>query len=471
MRSSVRRGLEKLNESLGSERGIALPTAVMMVMIVGMLAVALVATSTTGSRQSTRDRSVKRALAAADAGLQVAVYRMNQVRHAENECVAVASDGSLEVRSVGADGWCTMEAEGLGDSASYTYRVSQAINVRQNGQNLVQRKVVATGCVLPGATPQNCLAQNGVKRRTLTVVGSPVGSIFGSRGVLSDKTVRVEENGKIISDVASNEDVIIDNNGEICGNVTYGPPPARFQRAPNAIWRCPNTTATRASSRFLLNPVDGTSARTNNNNRRIGVEDVKTGSVSWDPNTRDLKLDNFSTLTLTGDVYSFCHLQVSNGAELIIASRAAGRPPLRIFIDKPENCNSSIQDRGSVTVDNGASLTNLNSGAATLQMYVVGSPSISTFVRFENNAGTSQNPSGSQRMIVYAPYSTVSVLNNGNFIGAVAAKQVSVKNNGRITFDPNSQEVGDPNTIPLYRRQSWTECKPRNSGSAPDSNC
>ena len=64
-----------------SEAGFALPVAILALFVVAVLAAAAAASAGSGSNQSRRDKAVKRALAAADAGIQTALYRLNKVQH------------------------------------------------------------------------------------------------------------------------------------------------------------------------------------------------------------------------------------------------------------------------------------------------------------------------------------------------------------------------------------------------------
>ena len=61
------------------EQGVAIVIAIATITITAALAVALVAAATTFLHSSTRDASNKRALAAAEAGLSVGIYRFGQV--------------------------------------------------------------------------------------------------------------------------------------------------------------------------------------------------------------------------------------------------------------------------------------------------------------------------------------------------------------------------------------------------------
>ena len=298
---------QRLRSRLRSENAIALPAVLVMLLIISALSTAAVSAATDGASQSVRDRGVKGALAALDGGLHTALYRTNKVPHQANECVTAGADGTLTVTAPAADGWCPQQTEDLGDGASYTYRVSPGTPVVQNGQNLVQRKVVATGCVLAAAGPSQCMANGGVTRRGMADVASLNANLFGAGGVLSKETLTVENNAFVGANVTSNDDVVINNNGEICGNVTYGPSAGDdFVGHNNATFDCPGTSARKASQEFLLNPIDGNGARTNNDNDNFFGTDAMIGSATWDAANRVLRISNGSSVTLTGDTYSFC---------------------------------------------------------------------------------------------------------------------------------------------------------------------
>jgi hypothetical protein len=453
---------------LRSERGIALPWALMLLFVISSLSTVAVSAATTGASQSVKDRGAKQAMAAVDGGLQTALYRANKLPQASNKCVTKGVDGLLAVTDLPVgDTWCPTQTEILGNGESVTYRVSAGTNVVQNGQALAQRKVVATGCVLPDTSPEQCLASaSSVKRRAMTTVASLNAALFGAGGVLSKETLLVENNGYIGSSVASNDSVIIQNNAEICGNVTYGPAAGdAFTMQNNATYDCPGTSARKAQQEFLMNPVQGDGPRTTNHNGNFFTTDTKNGTATWDATNRILRISNNSSVTLTGDTYSFCYLEVMNNAQLIIAPRAAGRPPLRIFIDKPENCAGAGSNKGSVRVENNAAILNQTDDAAMLQLYVEGSTSTATSVLFQNNSGGPDT-----KLVVYAPNSDVTVRNNGNYRGAIAARRVTVENNGSLVWDDRAAAV-TMSTTSVYQRRGWTECSPQSTGPTPDSGC
>src|SRR5205807_180831 len=234
---------------------------------------------------------------------------------------------------------------------------------------------------------------------------------------------------RIDGNVGSNGNISLSNSGTICGNATYGP--GKSFTTANSGSLCPGYSAGAASLPFVLNPVDQGNAATVNDNGRIGVTGpdvlVPSAQTSWNAASRTLSLKNSATLTLTGNVYSFCELDINNNAQLIIGTRAPSAPPLKIYIDAPENC-PGVSGAGSVTLRNGASISNLNVDPTTLQLYVVGSSQTATSVDFQNNF-QEQIP-----MIIYAPQSSVSLENHTTIVGAIAAKTVSLQNNTGITY-------------------------------------
>jgi hypothetical protein len=441
--------------SLGSEQGAVLPLTLLLLLVLATLGTAVAATTIATTHQTGRDRSVKRAIAAADAGVEAALYRINKVTPRQLECVVLGTvaDAALTVEPVQADGWCREQAENLGDGASYSYRVRGGVQMDVNGQNLIQRKIVATGTV------------NGVKRRAATVVGSDTGlTLFGGYGVISLSDITLPNSTSIQGNTASNGNITVAGNAEICGLATVGP--GKTFTTTNSGHLCPGNISNVAEQPFVLNPVDQGTAATVNNNINIGTLDPWTLplKINWSPGNRTLKLGQLSSLTLNGDIYSFCSLEIDNNATLAVGVRAPGRPPLKIFIDAPENC-PGVPNAGSVILRNGGQFTNLNVDPTTIQLYMMGSTTAESSLSFDNNFATAIN------MLIYAPRSTVTFANHTSIVGAVAAKQVNMDNNTTIRWDRRSDGVTVDNLLPHYDRQSYVECSAQSTSLLPDADC
>jgi len=63
MPTSVRSHIHELTRRLRSERGIALPAALMMLLVISALSAVAATAATNGADQATRDKGSKRALA------------------------------------------------------------------------------------------------------------------------------------------------------------------------------------------------------------------------------------------------------------------------------------------------------------------------------------------------------------------------------------------------------------------------
>ena len=154
-------GMNKLRD----ERGIALPVALAVLVMAAGLATIAARTGIVASHQSFRDRNVKSASQATLSALKVAIYRTNLLQPSNTQCVVKdPSTGTLSNAAVQADGWCAPQTETLGDGATYTVRVSQVSTITVTGQQLAERKIVATGTV------------NGVRRRATVTVDAATGT-------------------------------------------------------------------------------------------------------------------------------------------------------------------------------------------------------------------------------------------------------------------------------------------------------
>jgi type II secretory pathway pseudopilin PulG len=440
------------------ERGIALPLALAVLAVVTVLALAAAAAAVTGSHQSFRDRNAKRAFQAAAAGVQTANYRTTLLQPGLQQCVIKdPSTGNLSVGPVQADGWCAPQTESLDDGAAYTQQVSAGTLVVANGQQLVQREIVSTGLV------------NGVKRRVDVRTGAattaqlfPVGYAAVSLGSVSyGNTVTVNGN------LGSNGDIDLSNQATICGNATPGP--GDQVTTANQASVCGGYSTQPATQPFTLDPVDQGQAPTQNSDARItsalagtaaGDSCTTCGNVGWDPDTRVLSLSNNATLTLGGNTYSFCRLDLQNSAQLKIAVNAT----VRIYIDSPEHCGGTA-GMGSVSLQNSSGILNLNSDPTTLQLYMVGSPSIPTTLDFANSFASTM------LIAIYAPYSTVFLRNSVSITGAVAAASVPIQNSSSITYDPRVGNIVGGG-IPVYRStRKWVECSSTPPDTAANSGC
>ena len=157
-------GARAWRRRLACERAIALPTAAMMLMIVLLLAAAAGTAAISASGQSNHDRGTKRAVAAADAGLNTAIYRLNKLEPSSSQlrrrgpAPPPARSGSRDGLVPGGDEPDCGRLDGerdLGDGANYTYEMSAGSNKIVGGQGQQERKIIVTGTANGVSAPRH----------------------------------------------------------------------------------------------------------------------------------------------------------------------------------------------------------------------------------------------------------------------------------------------------------------------------
>jgi hypothetical protein len=449
-----------IRNRLLDERGIAVPVALAILFLVWGLATVSLRGALTAQTQTQRDKNVKRALQAANAGVDAQIYRFNLLQPGSLQCVSLSA-GTLTITALAADGWCAAQTEDLGDNASYSARMSRAIAIRPNGQALVQRSVVSTGY------------SNGVRRRVLTTITAATGEpIFpGGYAGVSLNSLDIGNNVNIAGGLGTNGSVLLKNFAHVCGDTTPGP--GKSLKIQNNAGVCPGYSISPAETPFNMQPVDQGNAATVNDNGRIGDPPstvssdpcTSCSSLDWNPSTRVLSLRNNATLTLGGSVYSLCRLDLDNTAQLKIAARPSGTA-VRIYIDSPEHCGGG-SGMGSVSVRNNASIVNMNADPTTLQLYVVGSTTIGTSVDLSNGLDFATD----MVMAIYAPNSTVTLSNNVRLTGAIAARQLVLQNNASLTYHDRIADITSGSLLRLYRTAEYRECSNDQVTSEVDSGC
>jgi Tfp pilus assembly protein PilX len=428
-----------------------MPITISVLVMAAMLAAVAASSAVTAQRGSTRDRGVKRAVEAADAGLNVAAYRMNKFATVltysgagAKPCVdsSGATLTTVALATSGSPGWCPPQTETLGDGGSFTYRTSDRYAATFAGQAVSQRKIVSTGTV------------NGVSRRAVATVATPSGTPLFSAAVFSEGDLTMENNSLINGTVRSNANITTTSPANICGDAIAGP--GGTVTGGNTCAGYSNSTAT---NKFVLNDVVVATGSGVDGNARLTASDSPSSSPTWSSTARTLAMDGSDQLTLGGNVYVLCNLTMSNSSEIHIPNDGT---PVRVYIDAPENCGGA--GTGNVNFQQSAGFDNTSGNPAMLELYVAGSNTIPTAVTFQNNHDLT--------MVVYAPNSDVTFDNHNTFLGAIAGKTVSIHNNSTITYDSRAQLVAAGDVpLQIYNRLSWVECTPAQTGSTPDSGC
>jgi Tfp pilus assembly protein PilX len=440
---------------IADERGFALLAALMTMVIVAVLAGGAVTMALDTNTQAHTNVKQKQALEAAEAGLQVALYRINMLLPSAGNCVGNA------VSAPSANGTCASSLTSLGNGTSYQYFTTP---------------VLAPGATCVGSTVSNSA---GVSNICITAIGT-VGSVsarseiraaafsavplFPYPGIIGLSGISNSNNVSISGVEASNEQVAASNGSTISGPLELGPQ-GSYSPSNNAS----HPSQVTLTNPIVLSPVAPGNSATVNDDYRISnylnnppspasPYDPSSG-VSFNPTTRSLSMANGASLTLGGGIYNFCSFTTQNNATINLAPGVS----TEIFIDSPQDTGSGCPaGSGTFANWNNATYVNPSNNPTALQIYVYGPDTGSNEVQIRNN--------GVFYGLIYAPTSTVEMSNNSEFYGAIAGQQVTLDNNAQFKW---SSQAGTLNasTQGLYYRTAWAQCTPSYSTAAPMAGC
>lgn len=422
---------------------------VLTVIILGLgLGSAAIMSSIGVQSGSSRDSDSKSALAAADAGMDVAIYRQNTTRTSATQPCVINSGGTLAPGAAAADGWCPEFTGTVGDS-SYSYRVSPWASTGTPATGGVRRnmEVVAIG------------AHDGVSRRlNVGAIARDGAGIFGGFGAVGVDRITISGSAEIgnaanETGVATNGDIY--NDGTLCGDAQVGVGREFFN---DGDW-CEGYSE--GEGMLTLPPVDASNVWTSNSNGRFFGQDAKSGSVSWDATSRTLNMGGNSTLTLGGINYSLCKLEMAGGSNLIVAQGAS----VNIFFHSPEQCGLTGDPVNQLSMTGNPHLgpTSLNPG--DMRLLFVGSDTIATSATLDGNPSA-----GGSDFTLYAPRTDVTLQGDPTYRGAVVGKTLSVIGNAKLLGHPGSLNSNIPVVI-RYDRDRYVECTGAAAQSPPDAYC
>jgi hypothetical protein len=460
---------------LRSERGMAMPV-VLTVMVIGLgFSAATIVASVNALSGATVDQDSKSALAIADAGAQRALVTYNKIDTTDPlPCVVKTGSGSgasynKNTIPSGSTPWCggvggASDPDAKVGNGYFTYWVKPCLfGVSGTGcqpgpgawSKVRQVKIVSQGY------------QDGVMRRVSVVATGIIGSLgnaSNSMKVVGLNGITTDGSSDIDVDLGTNGDVTMLASSSVCGNIQVG----TGHQVVNPSHQCTGYNVTYGN--LTLSPVDITAVNASNSNSRLTNinqpgQDTKTGSgFSWNPTTRVLTLTGNTTVTLGGFSYSLCKLDISGNSQLIMAAGANAK----IYIDSPEACGqASPANQVSVT----GSSTILSTGWDPSQnsydlpaIYMVGSTSRTTTAVFTGNSKLDN------QFALYAPRTDVTLWGNTTYVGSAAGKTLSIGGSAHMVSDPNVPPVGaGGSTYIVYTQNSYVECGP--SGATYDANC
>ena len=482
---------------LRDETGVALATALAILAVLSVTSASLFAVSTRLSNSSTASRDAKRALAAADAGFEAAVFRMNELGDQDvDQCFATAATpaGTGTDPVIGATpaaGECPGVREDMGNGSRYTYYVTPEL---QNGDVCAGLPVNYVDSAGKVTVTQRCVTSvgesNGEVRRTQARVASYIGTqLFPIGGILAINGLTVNNTAIVSGVLGSNGQISLGNNSYVSGGIELGTASTPLPKlGSGSTLGGPITYRSEADGAFVLAPVDmGNTALENDNARITGGQDSGSRVTYTDTaaSPRTLTIANNGSLTLSGDTYNFCKIVLGNGAIVKVAAGAR----VRFFLDSPDrlaqgeagdcvptgmtSADARAAGWGGMMLGQGSNLTAGDPPAGhaiDFQIYMYGYANGTHTVEF-NNAVT-------MRAAIYAPNSNLTWKNTAGITGGVSASTVEFKNSAAFAWDGDSGDgdfsLGDlrTDTVSVYYRMAWKECQRLRSTTAdPESGC
>jgi hypothetical protein len=427
------------------QRGIAVPTALMA--LVASFALASVAVmSTVDVQQGTiRDHDSKEAIAAADAGANIALLRLNRFLPSLSTAhPCIGPSGEYQTAS---GGWCPSTAADQVGNATYSYMIS----AYTEGGPL---NVVSVG-------------DSGTVSRRIDVALSTVKgkSVFADEKLIGQDEITLKGNFKVETDIGTNGSIHQSGgSGTICGDDRHG----IGKEAPT-----PSCSGEIIEENRDLPPVTApANIETENSNcllaqictsgPYVGQVDTYSKKVDknnpWEATPRDINVGSQATLTMNGNDYWVCQINLTAG-QIIMSVQAH----VRIFVDTPQHCGLQA-GATQVTIGGNSNIksSSYNPSQGLFEIpgiYLLGNGKVS----IDGTAGTTND------VMIYAPLSEIELKGNATWIGMMAGRTLTINGNPTFISDSHIKEP-EIDLAGHFQRTRYVECVGA-TASPPNASC
>ncbi|HEX2162072.1 MAG TPA: hypothetical protein VHF88_09665 [Thermoleophilaceae bacterium] len=445
--------------------GVAIVVAIGALGVLLILSTVAFSASSQLSDTSKVDRSARSAFQAAEAGLDVATYRINNLLPLGGGagCVAGVEDAT-------ADGSC-VAGEQLADGASWSYEVTPDLDEENYDEllpggrcagfpiqfdaddldlTLRSRCITATGT----AHGQTRRVQARLALFTGTSSETPGTTLFPVGGIIGLDGVTLSNAAQVSGSVASNGQVELSNAARVTGAAILGPgaPAPDVGNAATigqgTVYRSP------AEGPWVLAPVDiGNTATVNRNGNGIGWT-VESGTATYSSAYRELEIKNAARLNFSGGDYNLCRLEAKNATRFTVTPGAK----VRLFIDSPTRPGSGCRPGTGTFVAKNAFDLEADEKSAQFQIYIYGGD-------VDGNPAFEVKNSSGFHALLHAPLASVEFKNAASFWGAINAKRVEFGNASSFHWPAEgisglTPDTDTPqNTLTLFQRSAWRECR------------
>lgn len=476
---------------------MAMYIAISVIGLMTLLLTVVVTQAVNLSHASVRSRDSKRALAAAQAGLNTALHQMNTSPLTGSTCIASVAGITIGGQT------CTSQSDpgSLGNGATYSYSVTPVLSLLSSpqcagpfavGAELASLLNLATS-VIGVSSPdlERCVTAvgevNGVRRKaslrlssTLLAFNSILADDLGDPGAdvtLTGATLA----GPTIPEIGTN------GKGKVALDATTwagrlsvpAPATAAAHITPSNGGSYAAVPTLRSTPRTLVPPVAPASYNNGNATCKIsilivGLVDCGTvgGSGSNPVSGRSFNLANtLQTVTLASGSYNFCDFKLSAGT---IVGPAVTQAPAKIFVEDPNSDPACTSSQGNLDISGGTfNALTLGVTPANVQFYVRGHTDGEGSVPGATPTVQVRNTGTIFKGLIYAPHSKVTVSNGAAFTGAVSAWKATVSGattaftgiGGSSLLGLSNLNLDQGLLPPLYKRASFKECAPTSTPS------
>lgn len=442
-----------IGRRLRQEHGVAMTVAIFTMAVIALFSALVASTAVHVGDTSNRDRDEKRALGAAEAGLNTALHRVNSLTSPLDNlgCLTdvqlgvlaqatqyVVAGATVHVKA----GQCPGAQGRAGNGGEWVY----FITLLNNGQHCDQQYTTQTqvnnllSLSVGGISVlRRCITSfgvvNGVTRRVQREIYSEF-RLF--QGLIGTDEVFVRNGGDAgTSHIGSNLRVAMEPGSLYSGQVQVQEGADVDEIFATGLWG-----VTSRPEPWLADPI----------NIDVAGTPLPTASctllcsawVSPGSSTRRLSVGTLKTVTMNAGTYYLCEFNVSGGTLIINGE-------VKIFLDK--DCDGG----GTFTINGGLVNTTGVVSAQNLQVYVEGSAPVT----IQGGTTTQAN------LTLYAPSADVTISKTGLLTGPIVKGSVTAR---KITVGSGVTFVGDPLLDILSPFQQiagdwhpgrWSECRSR----------
>jgi hypothetical protein len=418
-----------------AERGFMMVTVMLTMVVVLGLSVAVGSAALHVTSTGERTDFSAQALAAAQAGEQVALFRLNTTAGA-----------------TGATG-------ALGSGATYSYTVS----------TLASQSSSCTGLWLQNSSStlnQDCITstgtRNGVSERIQSRVAAfkptalfPVNGLFTADGLTAAGAVTGSFN------LGSNGPMTFNNSIGFAGDLQY------LSGDLSGPGTCSGSCVPQVQSKAITLPsVPATAysaAATSNSDASVswaadGLTYTASNHTVSDPNGT-----NNVVVALPAGTYYFCEMNLGGGSGATLDPTSF---PVKIYIDSSYDGSAcgSVSPSGQMAASNGFTISNSSGASGNVQVYFYGDPSCTTESCLSSNANDFSPNASTITADVWAPYSYAQPGGAFSMTGALVIGYLMSNNALKFTYQSSSLTGGSVQTSTYYPSAAAT-CVPTSTSS------